>query len=135
MGRYWQGVGKGQMASFSTLILPIATLCGLVILLPWLLLPRGSTSQPRLAGVILATALTTCCAGALILAFLHASLNGGLGAASPLSLALHFLARSTLFAMLWGPLLALVWLIRAQEMNRRIGLTMSDPGQSGGSNV
>ncbi len=112
------------MASFSTLILPIATLCGVVILLPWLLLPRSSTSHRRLAGVILATALTTWSSGALILALLHASLNGGLGASAPLDLALQYLARSTLFAMLWGSLLALVWLIRAQEMNRRVGLKM-----------
>ena len=122
------------MANFWNLIMPIATLCGLVILLPWLLLPRDSTSQRRLAGVILATALTTWIAGALILATLHAALNGGLGAEPPPSLALQYLARSTLFAMLWGPLLALVWLVWAQEMNRRIGLAMSDPGQ-GGANV
>lgn len=112
------------MASFSTLILPIAALCGVVILLPWLLLPRSSTSHRRLAGVILATALTTWIAGALILAPLHAALNGGLGTEPLPILALHYLARSSRFAMLWGPLLALVWLIRAQEMNRRVGLKM-----------
>lgn len=125
----------GQVENIRNVILPFAAMCGIVVALPALLLPHGGTSQRRLAAAILLTGGVTWVAGALILALLHAALNGGLGEGSALDLARNFLARATPFALLWAPLLALVWLIRAQEMNRRVGLAMRDPDRGGGSDV
>ena len=54
---------------------------------------------------------------------------------APLERANFFLSRSALFAMLWGPLLGFVWLVKAQELNRRIGLKMTDGGCGRGEGV
>ena len=39
-----------------------------------------------------------------------------------------WLQRSTVLSLLYGPVLALIWLIRAQGVERRRGLLMRDDG-------
>jgi len=101
-------------------LLPLGLLMALVILLPWAL-AGSSLSQARLAGVIALTALAALAAGALWLAFEVWRLQGSAPEVSRLG---DLLRRSTWFAMFWGPLLALVWLVRAQGIERRKGLAM-----------
>jgi hypothetical protein len=101
-------------------ILPLGLLMALVILLPWAL-AGGTLSQARLAGVIALTGLASVAAGALWLAFEAWRLHGGWPELSHVG---DLLRRSTWFAMFWGPLLALVWLVRAQGIERRKGLAM-----------
>lgn len=99
-------------------ILPLAVLVLLSIALPALL--AGATlSQRWLAVVIGVTALVVWGAGAVMMAVLYAQVNG---AAS--SGVWPYLQRSALMALLWGPVLALVWLMRAQGIERRRGLRM-----------
>ena len=101
-------------------ILPLGLLMALVILLPWAL-TGAAPSQPRLALAICVTALAAFAAGALWLAFEVWRLQGVVPGLSRLG---EFLRRSGWFALFWGPLLALVWLVRAQGIERRRGLAM-----------
>jgi hypothetical protein len=99
-------------------ILPIAALVVLSVVLPALL--AGPTmSQVRLAVVMLATALAVWSVGAAIMALLYAQANGAATGGI-----WHYLERSGLTGLLWGPVLALVWLMRAQGVERRKGLLM-----------
>lgn len=99
-------------------ILPMLVLLALAVGVP-AVLAHDTLSQLWLAGAILATALGLWLAGAAILALLYAAVNGG-----PTSGIGDHLRRSALFALLWGPVLLLVWLMRAQGVERRKGLLM-----------
>lgn len=109
-----------EAITFQNTLLPLGFLMALVILLPWAL-AGARWSQSRLAVAIVATALVAFAAGGLWLAFDVWRLQGvwpGVSRAGEL------LGRSAWFAMFWGPLLALVWLVRAQGIERRKGLAM-----------
>ena len=103
-------------------ILPMVVLVILAVLLPAVL--AGDTlSQRWLMMVTLLTALTVWAAGAGMLALLSATVNGGVsGDVWP------YFERSGLMSLLWGPVLALVWLVRAQGVERRKGLLMGRGG-------
>ena len=110
-------------------ILPMLLLLAAVVGLPWLLVAKDTLSQRVLAGGMLKSALVTWVLGAVLMAVLYAMINDG-----PPDLRLGFyLGRSALLGLLWGPVLALVWMIRAQGVERRRGLLMRDLG--GGDKV
>lgn len=114
-------------------ILPLAGLCALVAFLPGWFAGPGNLSQARLARAVGVTALVALVVGAVLSAGLYAAINEGVWAgvqAAPLERAGFFLGRSALFALLWGPLLGFVWLVKAQELNRRLGMRMVD-GEGG----
>jgi hypothetical protein len=114
-------------------ILPLVLLCGLVVLVPSWLVGRGNLSQARLLRAVGVTAVVALVVGAVLAAGLYAAINEGVWAgvlAAPLERAGFFLGRSALFALLWGPLLGFVWLVKAQELNRRLGMQMVD-GEGG----
>ena len=103
-------------------ILPMLLLLAAVVGLPWLLVAKDTLSQRVLAGGMLKTALVTWVLGAVLMAVLYAMINDG-----PPDLRLGFyLDRSALLGLLWGPVLALVWMLRAQGVERRRGLLMRD---------
>jgi hypothetical protein len=103
-------------------ILPLAVLVVLSIALP-ALLARQTLSQGGLALAVGVTALVVWGVGAGIMALLYAQINGGVWPGGRAAL-----ERSGLMALMWGPLLALVWLMRAQGVERRRGLLMrGDP--------
>lgn len=103
-------------------ILPLAVLVALTVGLPALL--AGSTlSQGRLALAMVATGLVVWAAGAGTMAALYGQVNGGV-----MQGAWHYFERSALMGLLWGPVLALVWLMRAQGVERRRGLLMGRGG-------
>ena len=115
-------------------ILPMVVLCVLVVVLPGWFARRNTWSQRTLAFAAFKTAVVTFAVGALIAAGLYAAINEGIYEEflrDPVGRATFFLGRSALFAMLWGPLLACVWLVKAQELNRRIGMRMVDEGGEG----
>jgi hypothetical protein len=114
-------------------ILPLAGLCALVAWLPGWFAERGNLSQARLSRAVGVTAVVALVGGALLAAGLYAAINEGVWAgvlAAPLERAGFFLGRSALFALLWGPVLGFVWLVKAQELNRRLGMRMVD-GEGG----
>ena len=115
-------------------ILPLAGLCALVAWLPGWLVGRGNLSQAALSQAVGVTALVALGVGAVLAAGLYAAINEGVWAgvlAAPLERAGFFLGRSALFALLWGPVLGFVWLVKAQELNRRLGMRMVDEGGKG----
>ncbi|MBL9049671.1 MAG: hypothetical protein JNK19_06135 [Tabrizicola sp.] len=114
-------------------ILPLAGLCALVVWLPGGLVGRGNLSQVRLSRAVGVTAVVALVVGAVLAAGLYAAINEGVWAgvlAAPVERAGFFLTRSALFALLWGPVLGFVWLVKAQELNRRLGMRMVD-GEGG----
>jgi hypothetical protein len=116
-------------------ILPLAGLCALVAWLPGGLVGRGNLSQGALSRAVGVTAVVALVVGAVLSAGLYAAINEGVWAgvlAAPLERAGFFVGRSALFALLWGPVLGFVWLVKAQELNRRLGMRMVD-GEGGGN--
>lgn len=94
--------------------LPLAVLTALALLLPLLTVPRATRSQRKLAlGIGLAAALTLL-AGAGLFALLY-----GVGGGAPRLAAV--LRGSGLAALVWAPLLALAWFVRAQGVEARRG--------------
>ncbi len=115
-------------------ILPLAGLCALVAWLPGVLPGRGNLSQARLSRAVGVTAAVALVVGAVLAAGLYAAINEGVWAGilkTPLERAGFYLSRSALFALLWGPVLGFVWLVKAQELNRRLGMRMVDEGGQG----
>jgi hypothetical protein len=108
-------------------VLPLALVLVAVIGLPWLLTWRRGRSQRALLVAVIVTALAALVLGAAILFAQYARLDpaqSGLFAADPVGRGLFFLGRSALLAMFWAPVLALVWIMRAQGVERRKGLEM-----------
>lgn len=114
-------------------ILPLTGLCALVAWLPGLFAGRDCLSQRVLAGAVAKTAVVALVVGAVLAVGLYAAINDGVAAgilAAPVERVGFFLGRSALFALLWGPVLGFVWLVKAQELNRRLGMRMVD-GEGG----
>lgn len=110
-------------------ILPLAALCALVAWLPGWFAGADGLSQRVLASAVVKTAVVAVVVGAGLAVALYAAINDGVVAgivAAPVERVGFFLGRSALFAMLWGPVLGFVWLVKAQEMNRRLGMRMVD---------
>ncbi len=123
MGLALVGAGAARVATVMHLtlgnaILPLAVLVALCIALP-ALLARQTLSQGGLALAVAVTALAVWGMGAGIMAVLYAQINDGVWPGVRAAL-----ERSGLMALLWGPVLALVWLMRAQGIERRKGLLM-----------
>lgn len=115
-------------------ILPLAGLCALVAWLPGWFAGAGCLSQRVLAWAVVKTAVVALVVGAVLAVGLYAAINDGVMAgilAAPVERVGFFLGRSALFALLWGPVLGFVWLVKAQELNRRIGMRMVDEGGKG----
>ena len=101
-------------------ILPLAVLIGLAVLLPMLLAGR-TLSQARLAAAMLATGVLVWVAGAGLMAWQYGQINGG-----QIYGIWAYFERALLLGLLYGPVLALMWLIRAQGVEQRRGLRMRD---------
>ena len=128
----WGGVGGGGQPggtmsdllhlNLANAFLPLTLLIMLAIGLPALL--AGPTrSHWRLALVMVGTGLVVWAVGAGLMAWLYAQVNGGAFGGIG-----FYLGRSGMMALLWGPVLALVWLMRAQGVERRRGLLMRGGG-------
>jgi hypothetical protein len=101
-------------------------------LVPNLLARKANLSHMVLARAVLLTAALTLVLGAVLAAALYAQINHGVLTqffAAPVERSAFFLGRSALFAMFWGPVLGFVWLVKAQEVNRRRGLRMVETGK------
>lgn len=113
-------------------VLPFAALVGLAAGLPELLTPRGTLSQRRLALAVAATAALVLAAGAALFAVLYARAGAdprGAFAAAPGAAAAFFLARAAQAGLVWLPVLGLVWLIKAQAVERRRGEAAAREGR------
>lgn len=114
-------------------VLPLVFLCAVVVVLPGWFTGQNNLSHRKLAFAALKTAVVAYAVGALMMAALYAVINEGVYEQvlrNPAERVGFFLSRSALFALLWGPLLGFVWLVKAQELNRRLGMKMVD-GEGG----
>jgi len=104
--------------------LPLAVLVAGAVVLPRLFSDANSLSQRRLKWAILLTVLSLIGLGALIFAGVYAWGGAGVGAAfnlDGLATVLFFLRLSLKSALLWGPVLLLVWFVMAQGVEKRRG--------------
>lgn len=128
------GIGQKPVTNFWNMAGPMLLLGGVAALIPNLLVRKSNLSQQALTRAVLVSALLTLAVGAVISAVLYARINEGVLTqflAAPLERAGFFLGRSALFALFWAPVLGFVWLVKAQELNRRAGLRMVDEGGRG----
>ncbi len=122
----------GEPVGWLNTALPLAALAGLALLLPEVLAPRGNLSQRRLGLAVAATAGLVWLAGAALFAALYAAAGadvGGALAAGPGATAALFLLRSAGAGLVWLPLVGLVWLIKAQAVERRRGEAAAREGR------
>jgi hypothetical protein len=100
-------------------LLPVAGLMALAVLGPMPLARWIGLSHRRLAASMVLVAGVVMLAGAVVLAFVTRAED-----AQAASGAWDYLLRSLKMALGWGPLWALVWLVRAQGIETRRGLRM-----------
>lgn len=113
---------------FTNGILPILGLIVLTIWLPSLLAGWIGNSQSRLTWIMLMVAVDVTLVAAALLAILTVDIDAS-ARAEPWDL----IQRATRLSVAWGPVWALVWLVRAQGIERRRALTMGrDLGDEGG---
>lgn len=111
---------------FENGVLPILAVAALAVLLP---MPFGrfiGDSQARLALIMAASLVDLILASAVLLAVLTLAEDPG-ATLDPLA----FLERALKFALVWGPVWALVWLVRAQGIEKRKGLRMGREADDG----
>ena len=103
---------------------PLVILGLLSVGLPWVLVRKGTRSHWEVGLSIWASAGFLLLAGAGIFAAVYGLRGIGVGAAftaAPLATAWFFLRLSGYAAMLWVPVLALVWFAMAQRVEKRRG--------------
>ncbi len=113
-----------QPIGFLNTGLPVILLVVLVASLPRLILPAGNLSHQALTIAVAITAIAALVAGAVIFAVIYGA--GGVDVGAALSEAAapvigFFLRLSALSALIWGPVLALVWVALAQGVEKRRG--------------
>jgi hypothetical protein len=107
---------------------PVLGLLAVVAVLPGVLAGRG-VSHRRVFGAVCVTGFVLWGLGAAVFMMQYQMLGTdviGDFATWPLRTAGVYLQRSLWFAMFWGPMLAFVWLVLAQGVERRRGLAMRD---------
>lgn len=115
--------------SFGNTIVPLAILAMVAAIVPYLLTPRATRSQGRVALAIGLTALGMVGLSGLIFALFDTRDLPQGGAAGRVLIG-WFYIRSALGAVaVWGPVLALVWLSLAQRVERLRGADMAQRGR------
>ncbi len=104
--------------------LPLAILALLAMVLPRILVPAKTRSQRELAVGMAVSAAMLLVAGEVVFALIYTVRGIAVWAAiidAPLATGGFFLKLSALAAMLWAPVLALVWFAMAQGVEKRRG--------------
>ncbi len=106
--------------TFTNGIAPLTGLILLTVILP-VFLAGPTLSQTRLTLAMLATAGLVWIAGAGVMAWSYYHSNGTLSAG-----VWPYFQRALPLGLLYGPIIALIWLVRAQGVEKRRGLQMRD---------
>lgn len=104
--------------------LPLAVLAGAAVVLPRLVVPGDTRSQRVVMVSVLVSAIALLLLGAAVFAVVYGVRGVGVGAAfatAPMAACIFFLRLSAMAALLWGPVLALVWFAMAQAVEVRRG--------------
>ena len=113
-------------------LLPLGALAAAAAVLPMTLVPRATRSHREVALGIGASGALLVVLGAGMFGLLYALRGVGVGAAlaeAPLATAWFLVQRSAGAALVWGPVLALIWLSLAQRVER---LRSEDGMRNGG---
>ena len=113
-----------QPIGMSNTGIPLAMLAAGAVVLPWVIAPKGTLSQRRLALAVAITAAVLIVLGAGIFAAVYALAGVAVSdalAVGPLTVLEFFLRLSLKAALFWGPVLALAWYVMAQGVERRRG--------------
>ena len=111
--------------TFGNTILPMGIIALVAAMLPYILTPRETRSQGRVAVVIGLTSLVMFGVSALVFALFDTRQLPDGGAAGVVVISWFYL-RSALGAFaVWAPVLGLVWLSLAQRVERRRGEDMA----------
>lgn len=103
---------------------PLIVLGALAVLLPLMLVPRGTRKQWEVAVAIWGAAGLLLLAGGAVFAAVYAVEGIGVGAAfgeAPLATGWFFVRQSGLAAVAWVPVLLLTWFGLAQRVEKRKG--------------
>jgi len=109
--------------------MPLVVLGFLAVVLPRILVGKRTLSQGRLALGIFVTSLLLLVIGALIFAGFSADGGAEVMAAweeAPSLTAAAFLGMSAYAALVWVPILALVWFAMAQSVEARKGAALAE---------
>lgn len=104
--------------------LPLVVLAGLAGVLPRFLVSGDTRSQQAVMVSIFGSAVGLLISGGLVFAAVYGLGGVGIGAAfsnTPVATGVFFLRLSALAALLWGPVLGLVWFSMAQGVEARRG--------------
>lgn len=104
--------------------LPLVVLAGLAVVFPRVLVSDETRSQRAVFGAVAVSALGVLVAGAVVFGVVYGLRGVGVGAAfadAPAATTLFFGRLSAMAALLWAPILALVWFAMAQSVEVRRG--------------
>ena len=110
--------------------LPLVLLVGGAILLPKLLSGAGTRSHLVVSVAILSTAISLIVSGAAIFAAIYLLRGADVGLVfdqTPMVAVKFFVRLSGMAALAWGPILALVWFVMAQGVEKRRGEYLARP--------
>ncbi|MEO1138942.1 MAG: hypothetical protein AAFW87_05745 [Pseudomonadota bacterium] len=111
--------------TFANIGLPLLIIGAVAAVLPWVMVPRDTRSQRRVAGVVVATALFMVVFSAMIFSvFDKRSFLGGETLPGQGVLAWMYVRASLGAVVAWGPVLLFVWLGLAQRVERLKGEDM-----------
>lgn len=116
------------------MLMPMLVLLSASILLPAVLVPRRTLSQRHLAFGVMVSAAILLLLGALVFAWLYAQAGAQVFAAvaeEPFGVVGHLLGVSLRALPFWAPVLGLVWLARAQGVERRKGEVLAERTRRG----
>lgn len=104
--------------------LPVTILALAAVLVPGRIAPRETRSHKAVMFAVALTAVIMVLLGAAIFAVVYWFSGAGVPAAlseAPLATMVYFFRLSLMAALLWGPILALVWFSMAQSVEKRRG--------------
>lgn len=119
--------------SLADIFLPVLGLAALAVVLPVVFVPRDTRSHVRVSISALTSALILLVLGAILFAVFYQM--RGHDVLTPLSTnglgtAWFFLIRSAQAALIWGPVLAIVWFSLAQRVEKNRGVAKMNEGRS-----
>ncbi|MEL7013729.1 MAG: hypothetical protein AAFO72_10675 [Pseudomonadota bacterium] len=105
-------------------VLPMGIIAGMAVVVPWMLLRKGTRSQWEVVVTIWASAGVMLIVSGVVYAALYAVRGHAVGEAfgeAPVMTLWFFIKLAGYAAVLWVPILALVWFGMAQGVERRRG--------------
>ena len=115
---------EAEPVTWTNSVLPMAIIGVAAVVIPWLLVKRATRSQREVALTIWASAGLMLVVSGAVYAGLYAQRGhdvGGAFSTAPLATSWFFIGLAGYAAILWVPILGLVWFSMAQAVEKRKG--------------